>query len=100
MPANPKYLIKSPWEITIKLVAAIVPTYYTSLFFHLSLAVFTDATIVLNTMYYSHYFLWLTLSITVYLFRSAWKSLLFYIFLAFVFYGIMHFGKIYYPIAV
>lgn len=98
MPANPKYLIKSPWAKAVKLVTAIVATYYTSLFFHLCLAIFTDATIVLNTMYYSHYFLWVTLSITVYLFKSAWKALLFYSVLAFAFYGIMLLGKMYYPL--
>jgi len=100
MPANPKYLIKSNWAKAMKLLAATMATYYTSLFFHFCLVIFTDAKIVLHSMYFSHYLLWGTLAITVYLFRSAWKALVFYSVLALVFYGIMVVGKIYYPIPI
>ena len=74
MPANKKYLEKSPWIQTSKLVAAFIGGLVASLSLHLALAFWVGFDYIIPTSLFSIFVLWGFFMITVYWIKSHWIS--------------------------
>lgn len=98
MPANKKYLTKSPVERIAKVTAAFFGGYLVSVSFHLALAAWLDHVNVIITMTYNGFILWAVLMILAFLAKNPWKVWGLYILLTAVFYAVLYFGKLYNPI--
>ncbi|MGV3761715.1 hypothetical protein [Parapedobacter sp.] len=85
MPANKKYLTKSPIVRLLKIAAGFFGGYAVSVSFHLLLARFFNPGDVLITAYFSCIVLWAVLLLLALLADSAWKIWLIYALLTFVF---------------
>lgn len=73
MPANPKYLTRSPWQRFAKISAGILGGYLLSTALHLALASWLDQVVVLITSSFSIFLLWATFIILAFLARNGWK---------------------------
>lgn len=73
MPANKKHLTKSPWQRFAKITAAILGGYLVTVTFHLALSSWFDKTVVLITMTFTGFMLWITLMILAFLVKNGWK---------------------------
>ena len=73
MPANPKYLTKSPWQRVAKISAAILGGYLVTTCLHLTLAVWFDPATVLITSTFTAFILWAVLMVLAFLARNGWK---------------------------
>lgn len=94
MPANPKYLTKSPWQQFAKISSGILGGYIITALFHMCLALWLpNPKEVLITSIYTHFILWGVLLIIPFWFKNGWKVWGFYILISLVLYGIYHFGN-------
>lgn len=74
MPANRKYLTKSPWQKGAKFTAGLIGGYAISALFHMVLALLLPAhKEVLATSMFTLFILWIILLIIPYLFKNGWK---------------------------
>ena len=74
MPANKKYLIKSPWTRFSKLLAAILGGFMVSIAIHLALGLWIDLHLVLVTSIFSVFIIWTVLMLAVYWIKSPLKA--------------------------
>ena len=74
MPANKKYLTKSPWTRSSKLLAAILGGFLVSIGIHFSLALWIDMRTVMVTSVFSIFILWTILMLLVYWMKSPGKA--------------------------
>ncbi len=73
MPANVKYLTKSPWQRFAKLSAGLVGGYLVSMAFHVALATWINRPVVIISSTYTAFLLWVGLFIVAFLIRNGWK---------------------------
>lgn len=85
MPANKKYLTKSPVVRLLKITAGFFGGYAVSVSFHLLLARFFNPGDVLMTAYFSGIILWAVLLLLAFLVENVWKIWLIYAVLTLVF---------------
>lgn len=85
MPANKKYLTKSPLIRVLKITAGFFGGYAVSVSFHLLLARIFDPGDVLITAYFSGIILWAVLLLIAFLVENVWKTWLVYIVLTLAF---------------
>lgn len=94
MPANPKYLNKSPWHQFAKISAGILGGYIISALLHMSLALWLPAhKEILITSIATHFIVWGALLVVPFLFKNGWKAWLLYIVIIVVLYGIFYLGN-------
>lgn len=93
MPANPKYLIKSPWQKFAKLSAGIFGGYFICSLIHINLSIWTASNEVLISAIFTFYAVWATFLILPYLFKNGWFAWLVYLGLIIILYGLYHFGN-------
>lgn len=74
MPANKKYLAKSPWTKSSKLLAAILGGFLVSIGIHFVLALWLDMRTVMVTSVFSIFILWAILMLLVYWMKSPGKA--------------------------
>lgn len=98
MPANPKYLTKSPWQRFAKISAAILGGYVLTISFHLALAAWLNHVNVIITSTYSSFILWAGLMIVAFLGKNGWKVWGIYLFATVVFGLIAYYGNLLNPI--
>jgi hypothetical protein len=72
MPANPKYL-STKWQRFAKITAALIGGYALTISFHLLLASWFDHIIVIITMTFSAFIMWVALMIIAFLAKNGWK---------------------------
>jgi hypothetical protein len=99
MPANPKYLTQSKWQLFAKITAAILGGYFVSVTFHLALASWLSRANVLMTMAFSGFILWVALMVVAFLAKSGWKIWGIYLLLTLVFSLFIYLGQTYNPTA-
>lgn len=93
MPANPKYLNKSPWQQFAKLSAGILGGYIISSLLHMVLALFIfPHKIVIATSIVTLFIVWCTLLIIPYLFKNGWKVWGIYLFIIIILYILFYIG--------
>ncbi len=85
MPANKKYLTKSPFQRFMKITAGFVGGYAVMISAHLALTSVFNKDAVVATAFFSGYILWAILLLCAFLARNAWKIWLIYLALAAVF---------------
>lgn len=73
MPANKKYLTKSPWTRFSKVLAAILGGFLVSIGVHHALALWVDMGIMVVTSVFSIFILWAVLMLVVYWIESPLK---------------------------
>ena len=94
MPANKKYLIKSPWTRTSKVLAAFLGGLLATLALHLAFAVWGDEKIVLSTTLYSFFLIWPLFMLMVYWIKKPWQSWAILLSVIVIFGIITYLGKI------
>lgn len=95
MPANPKYLNKSPWQSFAKISSGIVGGYLVTSLFHMCLALWLpNAKEVLITSVYTVFMLWITLLIGSFLFKNGWKAWGFYVIISIILFGVYYLGNL------
>ncbi|MET1053788.1 MAG: hypothetical protein ABWY16_00630 [Pedobacter sp.] len=85
MPANKKYLTKSPFERFLKITAGFIGGYCVMISFHHLFGYFFAARYVVITAEITGYLLWATLLLVAFLVDKAWKVWLIYILLTVLF---------------
>jgi hypothetical protein len=85
MPANKKYLTKSPWIKLSKIAAGTVGGYLVTISFHAALTRIFPVENVMVTSFVTGYLLWATLLLFAFLIKQAWKTWAVYIGLIAVF---------------
>jgi hypothetical protein len=85
MPANKKYLTKSPWLRLAKILAGIVGGYTVMFAFHLLLTKFFPQENVIATSFFTGYVLWAILLLVAFLVKNVWKVLAAYAILTLLF---------------
>ena len=85
MPANKKYLTKSPIVRLLRMVAGFFGGYAVAVSFHLLLARYFNPGDVLITAYFSCIILWAVLLLLAFLVDKVWKIWLIYALLTVVF---------------
>lgn len=94
MPANPKYLTKSPWQKFAKLSAGILGGYIITALIHMCLPLWLPfAKEMLITSIFTFFIVWCALLIVPYLFKNGWKAWLLYLAISIVLYTIYYFGN-------
>ncbi|WP_400193274.1 hypothetical protein [Hymenobacter sp. B81] len=78
MPANPKYLTRSPWLRFSRILAGTVGGYAVMLSLHLLLTTVFPRENVLATAFFTGYILWALLLLGAFVARSVWKVWLSY----------------------
>ncbi|MBT1689315.1 hypothetical protein [Dawidia soli] len=73
MPANKKYLTKSPWLRLAKILAGVVGGYTVMFSFHMLLTKLFPQENVIATSFFTGYILWAVLLLVAFLARSVWK---------------------------
>lgn len=74
MPANSKYLTKSPWQKFAKLSAGIIGGYFIDALLHMNIALLLPVHHeVLVTTIVTFFIVWCALLILPYLFKNGWK---------------------------
>ncbi len=85
MPANKKYLTRSPWLRLSKILAGAVGGYVVMFSFHLLLSKFIAPELVIVTSFITGYTLWAFLLLGAFIFPNVWKVWLSYIGLSLLF---------------
>ncbi|WP_291864813.1 hypothetical protein [Maribacter sp.] len=94
MPANLKYLNKSPWQQFAKISSGILGGYIITALLHMSLALWLpNHRAVLITSIFTTFIVWCTLLIIPFLFKNGWKAWALYILIALLLYGIYFLGN-------
>lgn len=88
MPANKKYLTRSPWIRLSKVLAGSVGGYLVMISFHAALTRVFPRELVMVTSFITGYLLWATLLLVAFLIPKAWKTWAIYILLVGLFSGI------------
>jgi len=86
MPANKKYLTKSPFQKFLKFTAGFIGGYCVMISFHYLLGYIFEPKNVLITAAFTGYTLWAILMLVAFLVKSAWKVWLSYIVLTAIFF--------------
>ena len=95
MPANPKYLNKSPWQILAKISSGILGGYAVTALFHMCLALWLpNPKEVLITSVYTFFILWVTLQIVPFLFNNGWKAWGLYLTILLILFGVYYLGNL------
>lgn len=92
MPANKKYLTKSPWLKALKILVGVIGGYTVSVSFSLALTKIFNAPKVMITWFLLGYLVWAVLLLNVFLAKRLWLVSLIYILLALVFSAIYHYA--------
>jgi hypothetical protein len=82
MPANKKYLTKSPWLRLLKILAGFVGGYIVMISFHLCLTFVFPKENVIATSFITGYILWAFLLLWAFVAENVWKVWLTYIVLS------------------
>jgi hypothetical protein len=85
MPANKKYLTRSPWLRLNKILAGFVGGYAVMMSLHLFFTFFLPKENVIVTAYFTGYILWAFLLLYAFIARSVWRVWAIYIVLTLVF---------------
>lgn len=94
MPANPKYLNKSPWHQFAKIFSGIIGGYIISALLHMCLPLWLPyPKEVLITSIFTLFIVWGALLIIPFLFKNGWKALGLYISIIIVLYVLYYFGN-------
>lgn len=94
MPANKKYLTKSPWQKFAKLSSGILGGYIIAALFHMCCALWLpNSKEVLVTSIFTLYLVWVTLMLVPYLFENGWKVWGIYLLIIIALYIIYYFGN-------
>ena len=94
MPANPKYLTKSPGQQFAKISAGILGGYCISALLHMCLPLWLPyATEVLISSMFTLFIVWCALLLIPFLFKNGWKAWLLYIAISLALYGIYYIGN-------
>ncbi|PIF00960.1 MAG: hypothetical protein CR994_02630 [Maribacter sp.] len=91
MPANPKYLNKSPWQRFAKLSAGVIGGYIISALLHmvLALALPFHKEMLISSIF-TLYVVWVVLLIVPYLFKNGWMAWIVYLGAILVLYGLYY----------
>ncbi|MCU7695574.1 hypothetical protein ACFSPU_12365 [Haoranjiania flava] len=73
MPANKKYLTRSPWQRILKISAGFIGGYAVMISFHMLLAEFIDKKHIVITAAVTGYILWSLLLLLAFLAKNGWK---------------------------
>lgn len=73
MPANKKYLTRSPWLRLAKILAGVVGGYAVMFSFHMLLAKVFPQENVIATSFFTGYILWAILLLVAFLAKNVWK---------------------------
>lgn len=94
MPANTKYLNKSPWQQFAKISAGILGGYLISALLHMCLPLWLpNPKDILITSIITMFLVWCTLLIIPFLFKNGWNAWLLYIVIIALLYGIYFTGN-------
>lgn len=93
MPANKKYLTRTPLERFLTITAGFAGGYMVTESLHMALAVWLDTGSMLITLRYAGFIVWAGLFIVALISRKAWKIWLLYLFLTALFAAFIQFGK-------
>jgi len=94
MPANPKYLNKSPWQQGAKISAGLIGGYCISALLHMNLALLIPLhQEVLVTSTITLFLVWCTLIVIPYLFDNGWKAWGLYLIIIIILYSLYFFNK-------
>jgi hypothetical protein len=85
MPANKKYLTKSPWLRLAKILAGVVGGYTVMFSFHMLLTKLFPQENVIATSFFTGYILWAILLLVAFLVRNVWKVWAAYVILTLLF---------------
>ncbi|MFD1768766.1 hypothetical protein [Sphingobacterium suaedae] len=85
MPANKKYLTKSPWLRLSKILAGTVGGYAVMLSFHVALTSFLPKNEVVATAFITGYILWAFLLLWAFVAKSVWRVWFTYLLLSALF---------------
>jgi len=85
MPANQKYLTKSPWLRLAKILIGLIGGYAVMLSLHLVICKIFPQRDVIVTSFVTGYVLWATLLLLAFLAKSVWKILTVYLVLTLIF---------------
>ena len=89
MPANIKYLTKSPWQKFAKITSGIIGGYIITALLHMCATLcFPYPREVLVTAVFTYFIIWCTLLIVPFLFYNGWKAWVLYVIISIVLYGI------------
>jgi hypothetical protein len=98
MPANKKYLTKSPVQRFAKISAGLMGGYLVTVSLHLALATWIDHTHVLMTLQFGGFILWVALLIAAFLAKNGWKVWAAYLTISLLFSFAFYIGKTYHPL--
>lgn len=98
MPANKKYLTKSPIQRFAKISAGMIGGYFVTVSLHLALALWINHVDVLMTLRFGGFVLWVGLLIVAFLAKNGWKTWGIYLGITLVFSFAFYLGKIYHPV--
>lgn len=94
MPANIKYLNKSPWQQFAKISAGLLGGYAISALLHMCLVLWLpNPKAFLIMSIYTLFIVWGVLLIIPYLFKNGWFAWLWYIIASVVLYTLYYFGN-------
>lgn len=94
MPANKKYLNKSPWHQFAKISAGILGGYIITALIHMCLPLWLPKPKeVLITSVFTFFIVWCTFLIIPYLFKNGWKSWLIYLGIIAILFALYYFGN-------
>ncbi|WP_062060720.1 hypothetical protein [Aquimarina longa] len=94
MPANPKFLTKSPWQQFAKISAGILGGYAISALLHMCMSLWLpNPKEVLVTTIFTLFIVWCGLLIVPFLFKNGWKAWGIYILIIIVLLGIYYLGN-------
>ncbi|WP_075341794.1 hypothetical protein [Tenacibaculum agarivorans] len=94
MPANPKYLNKSPWQQFAKVSAGILGGYIVTALLHMCLPLwFPYPKEILITSIFTVFIVWGALLIFPFLFKNGWKAWGMYMILILILYIIYELGN-------
>ncbi|WP_231460304.1 MULTISPECIES: hypothetical protein [unclassified Pedobacter] len=85
MPANKKYLTKSPWLSLAKILVGTVGGYAVMFYFHLLICKMLPQRDVVVTSFITGYIIWAILLLLAFLAKNVWKILTVYIILTLIF---------------
>lgn len=91
MPAKKKYLTKSPWIRTAKLLVGVIGGYAVTVSFHLMLSRVLDRDSVIVTSFITGYVLWAFLLLWTYIAKRFWLVPVQYLVLTLLFWGAFHY---------
>ena len=91
MPANPKYLTKSPWQQFAKISAGIIGGYIVTALFHMCLALcLPNPKEMLATFIYTYFIIWCALLVIPFIAKNGWKIWGIYIAISLILFGIYY----------